>query len=58
MKILRSQTGKRAESDTGEKNAQKVMISITIVEFAQIAGYGTYVKVLDRRNQGQYVAVF
>ena len=41
MKILRSQTGKRTESDTGKKNAQKVMISITIVEFAQIAGYGT-----------------
>jgi len=27
------------ESDTGKKNAQKLMISITIVKFAQIAGY-------------------
>jgi len=29
------------ESDTGRKNAQEVMINITIVEFAQIADYGT-----------------
>jgi len=43
MKILRPQTGKRAESDTGKKNAQKVMINITMVEFPVIAGYGTYV---------------
>jgi hypothetical protein len=41
MKILRPQTGKRAESDTDRKNAQKLMISITIVKFAQIPGYGT-----------------
>ena len=46
MKILRLQTGKRTESDTGKKNAQKVMINITMVEFAQIAGYGTYLKLL------------
>jgi len=42
MKILRLQTGKRAESDTDSKNARKGMINVTIVEFAQIAGYGTY----------------
>ena len=29
------------ESDTGRKNGQEVMINVTIVEFAQIAGYGT-----------------
>jgi len=29
------------ESDTGGKNAQKVMITITIVKFPVIAGYGT-----------------
>ena len=33
MKILRPQTGKRAESDTGRKNAKKVTITITIVKF-------------------------
>ena len=33
--------GKRTESDTDRKNAQEVMINVTIVEFAQIAGYGT-----------------
>ncbi len=32
---------KKIESDTGEKNAEEVMINVTIVEFAQIAGYGT-----------------
>jgi hypothetical protein len=41
MKILRSQTGKKTESDTDRKNAQKVTISITIVKFAQITDYGT-----------------
>jgi len=29
-------TAKMIESDTGKKNAQKLMISITIVEFTQI----------------------
>jgi len=29
------------ESDTGKKNAQKVTISITILEFPVIPGYGT-----------------
>ena len=29
------------EPDTGRKNGQEVMINVTIVEFAQIAGYGT-----------------
>ena len=33
------------ESDTSKRNAQKVMISITIVEFPVIAGYGTKLKV-------------
>ena len=41
MKILRPQSGKRAEPDTDRKNAQEVMINITIVKFAQIPGYGT-----------------
>jgi hypothetical protein len=41
VKILRPQTGKRAESDTGKKNAQEVMINITMVKFAQIPAYGT-----------------
>ena len=29
------------ESDTGKRNAQRVMINVTIVKFAQIPGYGT-----------------
>jgi hypothetical protein len=37
------------ESDTGRKNAQEVMINITIVEFAQIADYGTYCENLVER---------
>ena len=41
MEILRPQTGKRAESDTGRKNGQQAMINITMVKFAQITGYGT-----------------
>ena len=46
MEILRSQTGKRAESDTDRKNVQKVMISITIVKFAQITGYEVITAIL------------
>ncbi len=34
------------ESDTDRKNAQKVMINITIVKFAQITDYGTYCGIL------------
>jgi len=34
-------TAKMIESDTGKKNAQRVMINITMVEFPVIAGYGT-----------------
>ena len=48
MKILRLQTGKRAESDTGRKNGQQVMINITMVKFPVIAGYGTYYAVFYR----------
>ncbi len=29
------------ESDTGKRNAQNVMITITIVKFPVISGYGT-----------------
>jgi len=29
------------ESDIGKRNAQKLMISITIVQFVWISGYGT-----------------
>lgn len=47
MKILRPQTGKRAESDTGRKNAQKVIINITIVQFPVVAGYGTKPSKID-----------
>jgi hypothetical protein len=41
VKILRLSDGKRIESDTDRKNAQRVMINITILEFPVIAGYGT-----------------
>ncbi len=34
-------TAKMIESDTDRKNAQKVMITITMVKFPVIAGYGT-----------------
>ncbi len=39
MEILRSQTGKRTESDRDRKNVQEVMINITIVKFPVIPGY-------------------
>ena len=41
MKILRPQTGKMIESGGGRKNAQGLTITITIVKFVWIAGYGT-----------------
>ncbi len=34
--MLEDLAGKRTETDTDRKNAQKVMINITIVKFAQI----------------------
>jgi len=34
-------TGKRIKPYIGKKEAQKVMITITIVKFPVIAGYGT-----------------
>ena len=55
MKILRLQTGKRAESHTDRKNAQRVMINITIVKFPVISGYGTYVIHLAHRFFLQYI---
>jgi len=36
-------TAKRIKPYIGKKEAQKVMITITIVKFPVIAGYGTYV---------------
>jgi len=41
MKILRPQTGKKQSQNTGKKNTQNVTISITIVKFVWISGYGT-----------------
>lgn len=40
MKISRLQPGKRAESDTGKINAQKVMTTIRILKFPVISLYG------------------
>jgi len=31
------------ESDTGKKNGQKVLITIRIVNFSLISGYGMYI---------------
>ena len=50
MEILRLQTGKRTESDTDRKNAQKVTSTITIVEFPVIADYGTNSEKQDAPN--------
>jgi len=46
--------GKRTESDTGRKNAQEVMINITMVKFAQITDYGTYHAIFYHRSEALY----
>ena len=43
------------ESGGGKKNAQKVMINISIVEFAQITDFGTYTDIFAYHFLTQYI---
>jgi hypothetical protein len=47
--------GKMKGSGGGKKTAQEVLITIIMVNFSLISGYGTYVIHLDRRFFLQYV---